>query len=83
MGIEIEETVSEEDFAFQKQLLLLVELYIMVFKRFRLATVNEKLLVAEEQNRIANEIHDSVNQRIYSMVCALYTLKEKANVKMS
>ena len=79
MGIEIEETVSEEDFAFQKQLLLfLVELYIMVFKRFRLATVNEKLLVAEEQNRIANEIHDSVNQRIYSMVCALYTLKEKS-----
>ncbi|MDD2433014.1 MAG: histidine kinase [Clostridia bacterium] len=79
MGIEIEEIMSEEDSAFQKQLLLfLVELYIMVFKRFRLAAVNEKLLVAEEQNRIANEIHDSVNQRIYSMACALYTLKEKS-----
>jgi NarL family two-component system sensor histidine kinase LiaS len=78
-GIEIKEVMSEEDFAFQKQLLLfLVELYIMVFKRFRLTEVNEKLLVAEEQNRIANEIHDSVNQRIYSMVCALYTLKEKS-----
>jgi NarL family two-component system sensor histidine kinase LiaS len=79
IGIEITSTISEEIFAFLKQILLfLVELYTIVLERLKLTEVNEKLLVAEEQNRIANEIHDSVNQRIYSMVCALYTLKEKS-----
>ena len=43
-----------------------------------LAEMNSKLnelLLFEEQNRIANEIHDSVSQRLFSIVYAIHALK--------
>jgi signal transduction histidine kinase len=37
--------------------------------------LNDKLLLFEEQNRIANEIHDSVSQRLFSIVYAIHAMK--------
>lgn len=37
----------------------------------------EQLILVEEQNRIANEIHDGVAQHLFSIVCALHSLKKQ------
>ena len=39
-------------------------------------TVNN-LLITEEQNRIANEIHDKVSQLLFSVTCSLHSLTKK------
>ncbi|MCA0971757.1 histidine kinase [Halobacillus litoralis] len=39
--------------------------------------VHTDLLLLEEQNRIANEIHDSVSQRLFSIVYALHSLDKE------
>lgn len=39
--------------------------------------INKQLLVAEEQNRIANEIHDNVSQRLFYISCKLNSLMQK------
>ncbi|KUG02966.1 putative two-component system sensor kinase [hydrocarbon metagenome] len=36
-----------------------------------------RLLISEEQNRIANEIHDGVAQYLFSMVCAVHALSQQ------
>jgi len=57
------------------QLIFLSDLSAIILDRFSIEEVNDKLLVLEERNRIANEIHDSVSQRLFSVTCALHTLK--------
>lgn len=37
----------------------------------------QHLLVVQEQNRIANEIHDGVSQHLFSIVCALHSLRQR------
>ena len=51
----------------------------VAFDRFYFEEVNERLLISEEQNRIANEIHDSVLQRLFSMSCGIFSLIKKLN----
>lgn len=43
-------------------------------KLAKINEVNEQLLINEEQNRIANEIHDSVLQRLFSVSCGIFGL---------
>lgn len=50
-----------------KQIKFLADLSSIVLERFYLEEVNERLLKTEEQNRIANEIHDSILQRLFAM----------------
>lgn len=59
------------------QLQFLSELLSTAFERFYLEEINERLLITEEQNRIANEIHDSVLQRLFSMSCGIFSLMKK------
>lgn len=59
------------------QLQFLSELVSVAFERFNLERINERLLITEEQNRIANEIHDSVLQRLFSMSCGTFSLMKK------
>ena len=68
-----------DDFSmpFVKQLDFLSELSAIVLERFSLEQAADKLLIVEERNRIANEIHDSVSQRLFSMSYALHALKKK------
>lgn len=59
------------------QLQFLSELISIAFERVYLEEINERLLITEEQNRIANEIHDSVLQRLFSMSCGVFSLIKK------
>jgi len=56
------------------QLMFLSRLGAIFLEKFELEEVNEKLLITEEQNRIANEIHDSVLQRLFSISCGIFGL---------
>ncbi len=59
------------------QIQFLAQLVSVAFDRFYLEEVNERLLISEEQNRIANEIHDGVLQRLFSMSCGIFSLIKK------
>ena len=58
----------------KEQLKFVAELGAIVLERFELEKVNERLLISEEQNRIANEIHDSVLQKLFSISCGLFEI---------
>lgn len=58
----------------QDSLAYLARLGGMTLGRLRANQLWGRLLVTEEQNRIANEIHDGVAQYLFSMVCALHSL---------
>ncbi len=49
----------------------------IIEKNTRFEKVNERLIVTQEQNRIANEIHDSVLQRLFSMSFSIYAIIKK------
>ena len=57
-----------------QQLKFLSQLISIVLERIELEEVNERLLIDDEQNRIANEIHDSVLQRLFGMSCGIFAL---------
>ncbi|MBF8982466.1 sensor histidine kinase [Lutibacter sp. B2] len=81
----IETTDCKENIVYKEnidQLQFLAELSSVVLEKSHLEEVNERLLINEEQNRIANEIHDSVLQRLFSMSCGIFALMknlEKVN----
>ena len=53
------------------------ELLSVVLERFNLENIEENLLLMEEQNRIANEMHDSVSQRLFSISFGLHGILGK------
>lgn len=55
----------------------LSNLAAIVLERRKIDDMAARLLVSEEQNRIANEIHDGVAQHLFSMVYALHALTKK------
>lgn len=59
-----------------EQVQFLSTLCSIILEKFELEQVNEGLLISEEQNRIANEIHDSVLQRLFSISCGIYSLNQ-------
>lgn len=62
-----------------EQVQFLSTLCSIILEKFELEQVNEGLLISEEQNRIANEIHDSVLQRLFSISCGIYSIKQNCN----
>jgi signal transduction histidine kinase len=56
------------------QLEFLSGLCSITLEKFELEQVNERLIITEEQNRIACEIHDSALQRLFSISCGIYGL---------
>lgn len=52
----------------------LADLIAVVLERNQMEKVSNELVVLEEQKRIANEIHDNVSQRIFSVVCAAHAV---------
>ncbi|MEW6183400.1 MAG: histidine kinase [Bacillota bacterium] len=60
----------------------LAELGAIVLERLKTEKLGGRLLVSEEQNRIANEIHDGVSQHLFSISCALHSLsRQKAGLQ--
>jgi two-component system, NarL family, sensor histidine kinase LiaS len=73
IGIELEESLDEQ--MLTKQLIFLADLSSIVLERIAYEDINHKMILLEEQNRIANEIHDSVSQRLFSIVYGIHSLK--------
>lgn len=49
----------------------------VILRQLRIEGINQTLLVNQEQNRIANEIHDGALQQLFGVSCHLYTLSKK------
>ncbi len=62
----------------QRQLMFLRQLYQLALNKLNVYSLNSELLIKNEQNRIAEEIHDGVNQELFAISCQLYNIKEKA-----
>ncbi len=78
MGIELKNSESDAFFKqHERQLTFLSDLSAVIMERFRLEDVSNYLMIAQEQNRIANEIHDNVSQRLFSITCAAHVLISK------
>jgi NarL family two-component system sensor histidine kinase LiaS len=78
IGVELSHITSDTYLKQHKQqLLFLSNLSAVIMERFRLEEVSNNLLISEEQNRIANDIHDSVSQRLFSMACAIHVITTK------
>ncbi len=66
----------------EKSLAFLAGLGGITLERLKTDKLWGRLLVSEEQNRIANEIHDGVAQYLFSSVCAVHTLsQQKSNLQ--
>lgn len=50
------------------------DLVAVILERHHLESLSSKLIILEEQNRIGNEIHDSVSQRLFSILCGIHAL---------
>ncbi|NMA66052.1 MAG: hypothetical protein GX957_07400, partial [Clostridiaceae bacterium] len=60
------------------QLRFLSELTTISLEKFLLEKVNRDLVINEEQNRIANEIHDGVLQKLFAISCGVFGIKKNA-----
>ena len=56
---------------------VLLKIAGIILKKIELDNLGEKLLISEEQNRIANEIHDVALQKLFAISCKLYVLSSK------
>lgn len=60
-----------------EQLKFLASLSSIALEKFDLEELKNQLLVNEEQNRIANELHDSVSQRLFAISCGIFDVTRK------
>lgn len=62
----------------QKRISPYIQLMSSMLTRIDKENVEEKLIISEEQNRIANEIHDTVLQKLFAISCKTFVLEEEA-----
>ncbi len=80
LGIEIErEQLNAYYIEYMDQMKFMSGLGSIAFEKFEMEQVNERLVITEEQNRIANEMHDSVLQRLFSTSFGIYSLTKNIN----
>ncbi len=78
LGIELMQYIDADEHKENiEQLKVLSGLSSIVLEKIELERVNGRLLVAEEQNRIACEIHDSILQRLFNISCRIFTLSRQ------
>lgn len=53
----------------------------IIFTNLDVHTQLERFIAMEEQNRIANEIHDTVIQKLFGVVCSLKVMENKVSSK--
>lgn len=58
---------------------LFLQIVAIVVKKLEFDEIEEQLLISEEQNRIANEIHDIVLQKLFAISCRLYVMSKSDN----
>ncbi|WP_040213406.1 sensor histidine kinase [Clostridium polynesiense] len=59
------------------QLNLLCEICSLVLEKINLEKINNHLILSQEKNRIAEEIHDGVCQKLFSISCSIQWVKKK------
>ncbi len=64
----------EEAIETKSLLPIFIKIAGVMLKKMEFEEIEEQLLIGEEQNRIANEIHDIVLQKLFSISCKLYLL---------
>ncbi|MNI13876.1 Sensor histidine kinase LiaS [compost metagenome] len=75
LGIKVERWSHEEGRKwFVQQLYFLSELCAVILERHQLERMENQLMIIEEQNRIADEMHDSVSQHMFGIVYAIHSL---------
>lgn len=78
LGFQVDSIENNKEY---KQNLLqgnfLSELCTLVLEKINLEKINNHLIISEEKNRIANDIHDGVCQKLFSISCSVQTLKKK------
>lgn len=60
-----------------EQLKFLASLSSIALEKFDLEELKKQLLINEEQNRIASELHDSVSQRLFALSCGVFGIIRK------
>ncbi|MDR3601033.1 MAG: sensor histidine kinase [Desulfosporosinus sp.] len=65
---------NEADHSKTELLKFLANLIVAILEREQLEKMSTKLMILAEQNRIADEMHDNVSQRLFSILCAVHTL---------
>ncbi|MHA6260255.1 sensor histidine kinase [Sporosarcina sp. CAU 1771] len=68
---------NEKSFLVKRTFEFLAELSEIMLEGIHMNQMTGQMQVIEEQNRIANEIHDSVSQRLFGIVYSLHNLKVK------
>lgn len=78
MGISVDD-INYHDLKLEyfQKLSFLSELSSVILERFQLEEVTDNFMLVEEQNRIANEMHDNVSQRLFGISCAIHSVKAK------
>lgn len=78
LGIKVDSSGLKELYAYyNQQLTFISRLSSIVLDRLYLEKTAANMMIIEEQNRIANEVHDSVSQRLFSIVCSIHALSAK------
>jgi len=85
-GIIVADASNAEDrgMSIREQLKFISELGTISLEKFELEQINKDLLINEEQNRIANEIHDEILQKLFVISSGIYNLTrqlKKMNAK--
>ena len=61
----------------EKTLVFLADLYAAALDKRYLESMSEKILLAEEKDRIARQIHDTVNQNIFGLIHGLSNINRQ------
>jgi two-component system, NarL family, sensor histidine kinase LiaS len=78
IGVKVSNGYDEKNsFLLNRPFDYLAELSEIMLEKIHMDQMMDQMLIIEEQNRIANEIHDSVSQRLFGIVCALHSLQVK------
>ncbi len=73
----IRTTQGAEEVGSRRDLAFLAELAAVTLERLRLEAEHDDVIVLEEQQRIAEDMHDRIAQRLFSLVYALHGVKRR------
>ncbi len=79
LGVKVTGVVEvKKTFLLNRPFEFLADLSEIMLERIYMDQMMDQMIVIEEQNRIANEIHDSVSQRLFGIVYSLHSLQVKS-----
>ena len=79
LGVTIPSSIDHRmPFLLKRTFEFLAELSEIMLERIHMDQMMDQMIVVEEQNRIADEIHDSVSQRLFGIVYSLHGLQIKS-----